>query len=83
MYDLPDNRGVKLYPELVIHVNMIIRRSRYPMVIGKKSTKVINNIKYYYSLDEVIDQHIPLTYLPADLIPKQFVVISMMSVEPT
>jgi len=30
-----DNRGVKLYPALIIHVNMIIRRIRYPMVNGK------------------------------------------------
>ena len=61
MYDLPDNRGVKLYPALIIHVNMIIRR--YPMVSGKKSTKLINNMKYYNnSWDKVIDQHIPLTH---------------------
>ena len=35
MHHLPDNRGVKLYPALIIHVNMIIRRSRFPMVSGK------------------------------------------------
>ena len=56
MSDLPDKRGVKLCPTLIIHANMNNPKSRYPMVTvtGKQSTKLIKKMNYYNSLE--IDQ---------------------------